>query len=205
MDALLDTIWMYVEIAVQSAAHLLDQVLAPLAPLGPAAVIVVIAMSTVALTKLFGRLYQTKRHAELKRDFQHWYQLRQEALTCPDREKGKALARNIDQAKLNKAYYDYFFEGFMKSLLTRYLPILTMLAYVNEAFRPERLSAVYGRDHLFQWHLFSSEPVAINAPFWYFVAILFIYIFWAVATRLLKKRASRNMPAADFVPQTCRQ
>ena len=40
--------------------------------------------------------------------------LRQEAMACEDREKGKALARNIDQAQLNKAYYDYFFEGFVK-------------------------------------------------------------------------------------------
>ncbi len=187
IDEYMDMAWEQIELGVQLAAAAMDRLLMPLHSLGPVVIIALLALIAVTIAKVSGRLFQTRRYQELKGVFQHWYNLRQQALTCEDREKGKMLAKNIDQAKLNRVYYDYFFEGFLKSLVTRFLPLLTVLAYVNNAFRPESLMHHFGRDHLFLWQWLVAEPVKINAPFWYVMAIIGVYVLWAVATRLIRR------------------
>ena len=59
-------------------------------------------------------------------------------------EKGKALAKNIDQAQLNRVYYDYFFEGLMKSFITNVLPILVAASYVTAVYTPSALMQRFG-------------------------------------------------------------
>jgi len=95
-----------------------------------------------------GHLMNGYLHKKLQKEFHHWYKMRQEALKCEDPAKAKLLAKNIDQAKLNKLYYDYFFEGLMNNLATLYLPIFILLAYVNEAYRSSNLSKLFGRDYI---------------------------------------------------------
>ncbi len=187
IDEYMDLAWEQIELGVQLAAAVVDRLLMPLHSLGPVVIIALLALIAVAIAKVAGRFFQTRRYQELKGEFQHWYNLRQQALTCEDREKGKMLAKNIDQAKLNRVYYDYFFEGFLKSLVTRFLPLLTVLAYVNTAFRPENLMHHFGRDHLFSWQWMVTEPVKINAPFWYVMAIIGVYVIWAIAARLIRR------------------
>lgn len=185
IDTYMDLAWERIELAVQwSAAHI-DRVLAPLHSIGPAAVIVLLALVAVVATKILGHVFQTRRYRELKAEFQHWYNLRQQALKCEDPAKGKMLAKNIDQAQLNRVYYDYFFEGLLKSLATRFLPLLTVLAYVNHAFRPEHLLVNFGRDYLFQWQWLVADPVKINAPFWFVALVIGIYLLWALTARLV--------------------
>jgi hypothetical protein len=194
----MDKAWAFVELAVYYMAALIDRLLLPLQPLGPALTIALLALAAVLATKLLGRVFNTRRHRELKAEFHHWYELRQQALTCKDTEKGKLLARNIDHARLNRIYYDYFFEGMLKSLATRFLPLLVVLAYVNDAFQPSRLLTDFGRDHLFQWPWLVAEPVSINAPFWFALLVIGIYVLWALWVKLI--RHQRQPAAAQGSP-----
>jgi hypothetical protein len=188
MDALLDRIWEQIVVAVSLAKTSLDWVLAPLDALGPALSIAVIALASVALTKLLSSRFKTQRYYRLQAEFRRWYDLRQEALKGEDRETSKRLAKNIDQAQLNKAYYDFFFEGFLNNLATRYLPFLVVLAYVNEAYRPIQLVQRFGRDHIFRLGGHSTDGVAIGAVFWFVVLVVVISLLWST----LNKRWGKN-------------
>jgi hypothetical protein len=196
IDAYMDKAWEHIELAVHYMAAVLDRLLLPLQPLGPALIIALLALIAVMATKLLGRVFNTRRHRELKEEFQHWYALRQQALICDDPEKGKLLAKNIDHARLNRVYYDYFFEGLLKSLVTRFLPLLVILAYVNNAFRPAHLLANFGRDHLFQWQWLVADPVNINAPFWFVMLVIGIYAIWTLSDKLILQKLLRRPVAA---------
>lgn len=196
IDAYMDKAWEYIELAVHNMAAVLDRLLLPLQPLGPALIIALLALIAVITTKFLERVFNTRRHRELKDEFQYWYTLRQQALTCEDPEKGKLLAKNIDHARLNRVYYDYFFEGLLKSLATRFLPLLVVLAYVNNAFRPAHLLANFGRDHLFQWQWLVTDPVNINAPFWFVMLVIGIYAIWALSDKLILQKLHRRPAVA---------
>jgi hypothetical protein len=190
MDALLDTVWMNIVIAVQRAASMLDNLLAPLNALSPLLSILTIVLATVTVTKLLSRVYQTRRYQELKQEFQHWYGLRQVALQCEDREKAKALTRNIDQAKLNKVYYDYFFEGLLNNIVTKYLPILIAMAYVNEAYSPSRMQALLGNSHVVQFSFLGGSPVALGGLATFVFTLVLTYLTcWFIGRRMASLRS----------------
>jgi len=189
MDEWMDNLWDHIVGLFVHVAAMLDLFFAPFNErLGPAAAILMIVVALVALTKLLGRLYTTKRHLELKKKYEHWYALRSEAMACEDREKGKVLARNIDQAQLNKAYYDYFFEGFLKSIATAILPILFTAAYVNHAYEPEKLMQLIGRKVLFLFPRQGSDPITVSAFFWFVICLVLVHIAWFAVAALVKKR-----------------
>ena len=98
MNALLDTLWEKIAAGAVALASGFDALLTPFHFLGPAIIIFFLAVLTVFITKSLNRVIITKRYIRLQKEFKHWYHLRQTALTCEDREKGKALAKNIDQA-----------------------------------------------------------------------------------------------------------
>lgn len=189
MDDFLDRLWNQIVAGLNQVASLMDRLLAPLDHwLGPAAVIFLLVVALVALTKLLTRVYSTKRHRELKAEYEHWYHLRQEAMRCEDREKGAALARNIDQAKLNKAYYDYFFEGLLKSIITTIVPILFMAAYVGRAYGPERLIQRLGREGLFEFARSGQPPILIGTFFWFVICLVLVHLLWATIAARIKHR-----------------
>jgi len=189
MDEWMDRVWDAIVAFVVRIALMLDQILAPLNDrLGPALVILLLVVLLVALTKFLGNVYHTKRYVELKKNYEHWYTLRQEAMACEDREKAKALARNIDQAQLNKAYYDYFFEGFLKSIATAILPILFFAAYVNHAYEPEKLLEQIGRKTIFSFSRTNGEPIAVSAFFWFVICLILVHLTWFVVAAVVKKR-----------------
>ncbi len=188
MDEFLDILWSKIVVGVGTIVAVLDHMLGPMEVMGPAAVIFLLVMVTVCLTKFFNRIYTTKRYESLKKEFTHWFNLRQEALACEDREKGKQLARNIDQGKLNKLYYDYFFEGLLKNILTTYLPVLIVAAYVNEAYRPDQLMAKFGRGYVFQLPASDGDPLIFGALFCYVILLLATYLLWYLARRILGRR-----------------
>ena len=195
MDKWMDIAWDKIVSAFAFIAASLDQLLAPLNDrIGPAMVIFLMVVVLVAVTKLLANVYNTKRHVELKKNYEHWYALRQEAMACDDREKGNALARNIDQAKLNKAYYDYFFEGFLKSIITAILPILFTAAYINGAYSPEKLMRIIGREHIFTISRSGADPIAVSAFFWFVICLVLVHLGWmvlkAAAKRLRRKKQS---------------
>jgi hypothetical protein len=115
--------------------------------------------------------------------------LRQETQKCEDRDKSKLLAKNIDQAKLNKVYYDFFLEGFLLSLATKYLPIFSFLAYVNEAYKPDNMTKLFGRDYIFKFGSAGGEPIIVGSVFWFVICILLVYLGWFI----IKKTAAKYL------------
>jgi len=102
------------------------------------------------------------------------------------------MARNIDQAKLNKVYYDYFFEGLLNNVLTTILPILLMAAYVNEAYNPEKLQKLFGRSHVFSISGTGDDPILVGALVWYVLSIILVHVLWAIGKRLFVKKAKEE-------------
>lgn len=193
MDEWLDIAWDTIVEVFVHIAGMLGRILAPLNDrIGPAMVILILVVLVVAFTKLLATLYHTKRYVELKKNYAHWYELRQAAMNCEDREKGKVLARNIDQAQLNKAYYDYFFEGFLKSIITSILPILFAAAYVNSAYAPEKLMDHIGRKYIFVFSRSSDDPIIISAFFWFVISLVIVLLAWMVAATIIKKMIGKK-------------
>ncbi len=192
MDELLDIVWTKIVIGVGHAFAFVGQALAPLEIRGPLPVIVFLVLVTVCMTKFLSRIYTTKRYETLKKEFTHWFNLRQEALACEDREKGKLLAKNIDQGKLNKVYYDYFFEGLLKNILTVYLPCLIVAAYVNEAYKPDNLMSKFGKKYVIELSASNGEPTVFGALFCYVVLLLTTYLCWYLIGKAIARRQYRK-------------
>lgn len=187
MDELLDIVWSKIVLGVGSIFTLVNRILAPLEVMGPVPVIVLLVLITVVATKFFSRVYTTKRYEALKEEFTHWFNLRKEALACQDREKGKLLARNIDQAKLNKLYYDFFFEGLLKNILTTYLPCLIVAAYINEAYQPDNLMTKFGRNYVVKIDATDGDTVLLGALFCYVILLLAAYLCWYAAGKVIAR------------------
>ena len=194
MDEFLDTLWFTILAGINTVVDLVNRILAPLNFLGPAVIIFLIVLVLVAFTKTLTRSYTTKRYRKLKGNYEHWFDLRREAMAGKDREKGKALAKNIDQAELNKAYYDYFFEGFLKNMLTTILPLLLMAAYVARAYNPENLMKTFGQPHIFRFMGAGGKPVVVSAFFWFVISLLIIHILWFIGARVYKKKFASDPP-----------
>jgi len=186
MDEFLDQAWMWISNGLEILARGLDMLIAPVETLGPAASIFVLALVTVGITRVLKRVFTTRRHAELESEFRHWQAVREEAMKAEDREKGKALAKNIDQAELNKAYYDYFFEGFMTHMFTTVLPILLTLAYLSRTYTKEGLAAKFGNAWIFS--IGQADPFRMGTLFWYILCVLLSMTIYALAGRVLRKK-----------------
>ncbi len=202
MEEALDSLWFKIVLLVQYVKTFLDTVFAPLNSLGPAFAIFIIALITVLIAKFFTKHFKTERYKKLQKEFVYYYNLRQEALKCEDREKGKLLAKNIDQAELNKVYYNYFLEAFLMGLLTKYLPIFSFLAYVNEAYRPENLMKLFGREYVFKFSNFSGEEVLVGAVFWFVISVLLIYLAWAIIRKIFSKYITEKKTNPEVKPAT---
>ena len=203
MEEFMDTLWNYIMAMIQYGASLFDQLLTPLHVFGPIFILTLLALITVLITKMLNRVIITKRYVELEKEFKHWYDIRQEAMKCEDPEKAKLLAKNIDQAKLNKVYYDFFFEGFMLGLVRNVLPIFVMVAYINEYYRAEELSRIFGKGYLFSVPSFGGEPVMVGAVFYYIITLLLTYLVWAVSKKLIsQKKSVCNQPVEPVMVDT---
>ena len=188
MDEFLDIVWFKIEAVILGVMRVMDAIVSPFNALGPTTVIFMLVFVTVCITKLLKRFYSTKRYEALKNEFNHWSEVRKQALGVEDREKGKRLARNIDQAKLNKVYYDYFFEGFLNNILTTVLPVLLMASYVNEAYNANKLLNLFDRSYVFKVTGFGGDPIHVSALLWFVLSLIFIHIFWYIALRWHKNK-----------------
>ena len=202
MEDALDSLWFMIVAAVHYIKAFLDVIFAPLNSLGPAFAIFMIALITVLIAKFLTKHFKTKRYKQLQKEFVKYYTLRQEALKCEDREKGKLLAKNIDKAELNRVYYNYFLEGFLNGLLTKYLPIFSFLAYVNEAYRPKNLLKLFGREYVFKFSNFNGEEILVGAVFWFVISILLIYLAWSIIRRIILKYIAEKKTNPDAKPAT---
>ena len=187
IDKFMDVIWFKILVVIQYLKDLLDVVFGPLNVLGPVVAITAIALFAVMIAKVLTKLFKTRRYVELQKEFTHWLNIRQEAVKCDDPQKAKLLAKNIDQAKLNRVYYDYFFEGLLNSIATKYLPILIFLAYVNEAYQPGNLLKLFGREYLFQIGSTGDNPIFVGSIFWFVISILALYLLTFAAKKIFHK------------------
>ena len=180
---MMDALWMHIVELVLAAKAGLDTLVQPLNAIHPALTIAVLAGVTVLLSSEFKKRFTTKRYQRLEEEFRSWYAVRQQALECSnDPAKGKLMAKNIDQATLNKVYYDYFFEGLLNNLLTTYLPVLCAAAYVNEAFRPERLEQLIGQGSLLT--ISSQNGTALSSLAWFVLCLVGIWIGKALVLKV---------------------
>ncbi len=201
MEEILDKTWEHISIGFLFFGDFLFSLLKQLHFLGPLLIISLLALCTVAITKLFNRVIITKRYLELEKTFHHWVQLREEALKCHDSEKGKRLARNIDQAELNKAYYDYFFEGLLLGIARKVIPIFFVFAFINEYYRPDRMIEYFGSQYIVQISSLSEKPVLVGTVFWYILSLISLYLLWPIAKKVFRsiqrERSLLATPLAD--------
>ena len=189
MDEFFDATWEYLYALIKEGAAGLDTLLSPLHFLGPIPVIFFLAFVVVVITRILKKYIHTKRLVELEANFQHWMEIREQATRCEDSEKGRAIAKNIDKAKLNRAYYDYFLESLLLSFVTFMLPVFSMAAYINEYYRAERLMELFGRNYVLKFG--GTDPIVCGALFCYICSVVFISIsFWII--KLISKRYFRN-------------
>jgi len=197
MEEFLDILWLKIVVGVQFSKHILDVIFGPLNALGPAVAIAGIALITVVITKILSKRFKTRRYKELRKQFEYWLGIRQEAQKCEDPAKAKLLVKNIDQAKLNKLYYDYFFESLLSNLATVYLPIFTLLAYINEAYRSSNLAKLFGRDYIFKFGGDPGQPILIGAVFWFVLSLFLIYLGWYIVKKIYARYAATRAEQAS--------
>lgn len=194
MNSFLDNVWGYIEFFLNYVIGIMDRAFSPLEAIGPWFVIFILAFSVVIFTRIMARFYVTKRHISLEKEFYHWKNIRDEAMKQQDREKGKALAKNIDQAQLNKAYYDFFFEGLLKNFITNVLPILLIAAYVVKVYTPATLLTRFGKQWIFSFSIGPSFQMDINSLFWFLICLILSFILFAVLKMIYRKRYAKKKP-----------
>ncbi|MFO7748951.1 MAG: hypothetical protein R6V54_02535 [Desulfobacteraceae bacterium] len=200
MDYYLDKVWGSIHGFLHQVVAFLDHLFSPLEVFGPGAVIFLLAFLTVGVTRITTRFYVTGRYARLKNEFEHWKSVRDEAGKLPDREKGKRLARNIDQAELNRVYYDFFFEGLLKNFITNVIPILLMAAHVTTVYPPKTLLDRFGEEWVFSFSLGGLFSMNISSLFWYIISLLVSFAVFALLKRgVLKKDAEKESDQPEAV------
>jgi hypothetical protein len=195
MDALLDTLWEHLAAGFVFAGDSLFALTSRLHFLDPALLFLGFAFLTVCLTKILNRIIVTRRYRELEERFNYWVGIREEALRCTDREKGRRMARNIDTSELNRAYYDYFFEGLLLGIARRIIPIFFVFGFINEYYRPEKMLEFFGREHVIQLGGSVDGPILIGSVFWFFFSVLMLYILWAIAARVVGRKGATGNDA----------
>lgn len=193
MDDFMDRVWAVIETFLNTLVVFLDTALSPLEILlGPMGIIFVLALLVVGVTRIIARLYVTQRYLSLEKNFQYWKGVREEALKHPDKEKGKNLAKNVDQAQLNRAYYDYFFEGFLKNLATNVLPILLMVVYITKIYTPQTLLSRFGEKWVFSVFVGTPHEVNVSSLLWFIICLLFSFVLFLAFKMIFKGRYAKK-------------
>lgn len=185
----MDALWTIIFSGVMYLQAGLLFLVRPLHALGPVFTIAVLAVATAFLARFLTRRCKTKRYRQLEEEFAYWYDVKQQALAADDADpkKAKALGITIDKARLNEVYYNFFFEGLLNNLLTMYIPIFSMLAFVNYTYHPEALKEMFGRPQLFFLTFPGGGQQAVSPVFWFVVCVISVYLL-AFAARLLRRR-----------------
>ena len=84
-------------------------------------------------------------------------------------------------------YYDFFLEGFLISLVTKYLPIFSFLAYVNEAYKPDSMLRRFGRDYIYKFENANGQPFIVGAVFWFIISVLLAYLGCFVIKKIVTR------------------
>jgi hypothetical protein len=201
----METLWLYVVEIIQFIRTGLDIVFSPLEALGPTATITGMALVTMLVAKTLTENIKTRRYKRLQSEFDYWYRIREEAMRLKeqDPEKAKGLAKDLDQGKLNELYYNFFIEGLLNNLLTLYIPVFSMLTYVNNTYDPAGLRERFGQDHLFAVTL-GGESFEMGSVFWFLLVLVASYIVWVLLRRRLFPSRGASMEARQSGDATAR-
>jgi len=205
----MDALWTIILAGIKHLQAGLFQLISPLHIFGPVATIAVLAVATVLFARFLTRRFKTRRYKELEQEFQYWFNLKQEVLKLrtEEPEKARQLGINLDKGKLNEVYYNYFFEGLLNNLLTMYIPIFSMLAFVNYTYRPKALAAMFGTDHLFELLWINGRTYPVGAVFWFVTCVLAVYLAFFVGAFMVKwflRRRQSSGGAEDAALRECR-
>ena len=192
MDDFMDRAWEVIYSFLINIVVFIDTLLSPFEIIGAGGMIFLLAFFVVVITKIIGRFYTTKRFITLKKEFEHWKDVRDQAIKHPDKEKGKALAKNVDQAELNKAYYDYFFEGLLKNLVTTVIPILLMVTYITKAYTPATLLNKFGSAFIFSFSFGASSRTDVSSLLWFVISLLLSFVIIAILKIGFKRLYAKN-------------
>lgn len=193
MDDFMDRVWDVIETFLNTLMVFMDTALSPLETLlGPGGIIFILALLVVGVTRVISRFYVTQRYIHLEKDFQHWKGVREAALKHPDREKGKTLAKNVDQAQLNRAFYDYFFEGLLKNLVTNVLPILLMVVYITNVYTPSTLLNRFGEKWVFSFFVGTPNEINVSSLLWFIICLILSFILFGAFKMMFKHYAKKE-------------
>ncbi|MBS3757215.1 MAG: hypothetical protein KGY61_00975 [Desulfobacterales bacterium] len=198
----METLWTIIANGIHHIQAWLLKIISPLHIFGPVLTIAVIAALTVFLARFLTRRFKTRRYKILEREFYYWYDIKQQALKlkAADPEKARELGINIDKGKLNEAYYNYFFEGLLNNLLTIYMPIFSMLAFVNDTYRPKALEAMFGQSCLFRLPWVDGSTYPVGSAFWFVICVIGAYaVFFGFHS--LRKRYGKRYPIGGRRPE----
>ena len=195
----MDTLWMIVFSAIQYIQAALYAVTSPLHVFGPTATIAAIAVFTAVAARGLTVKFKTRRYRTLKREFEYWFAIKQEAtrLKDVDFETAKQMGKTIDSGQLNKAYYDFFFEGLLNNLLTLYMPVFSLLVYVNYTYRPEVLERLFGQAYLFELAWFNGQQYQIGAVFWFVACVFVTYLTAVIVSGVVGHRKNGRKNSED--------
>lgn len=191
IDSFLDNLWLIILAIFSTAGQFVFSLTSLLHPFGPTVTITVFSFMVVALIKLLDKVIITKRYTRLEEEFFHWKSIRDETGNWDDRETGSRMARNIDQAELNRIYYDYFFEGVLLGIARRVFPMLLGFGFINEFYNPLRMEALFGRTFLFALPSTTGESFLVGAVFWYIISVILSLLLWFFIARQVKRRKTR--------------
>jgi hypothetical protein len=189
----MDTLWLYILEIVRHIRAGLDVAFGPLEVLGPTAAVTGMALVTMFVAKTLTENIKTKRYRRLQSEFDYWYRVREEVMRLreEDPDQAKGLAKDLDRGKLNELYYNYFIEGLLNNLLTLYIPVFSMLTYVNNVYDPAGLRERFGKDHLFAVTL-GGRTYEMGAVFWFLLVLIASYIIWVLVRRKLLASRSKS-------------
>ena len=189
----MDTLWLYILEMVRHIRAGLDFVFSPLEVLGPTTAVTGMALVTMLVAKTLTENIKTRRYRRLQSEFDYWYRVRQEAMRLKeeDPERAKGLTKDLDRGKLNELYYNYFIEGLLNNLLTLYIPVFSMLTYVNNVYDPAGLKERFGRGYLFAVTL-GGRTYEMGAVFWFLLVLITSYIVWVLVRRKLLASRSKG-------------
>lgn len=193
----MDTLWMIIFSAIQHIQAAIYAVTSPLHVFGPAVTVAAIAVVTAVAARGLTVKFKTRRYQMLKQEFEYWFAVKQEAARVKDAdpETAKQLGKTIDSGQLNKAYYDFFFEGLLNNLLTLYMPVFSMLVYVNYTYRPALLEQFFGRAYLFELTWVNGRQYEIGAVFWFVLCVFVTYLAAVTLCSVLNRnRQTRRQP-----------
>jgi len=193
----MDTVWLYILEIIRHIRAGLDFAFGPLEALGPTAAVTGMALVTMFVAKTLTENIKTPRYRRLQSEFDYWYGIREEAMRLKeeDPERAKGLAKDLDKGKLNELYYNYFIEGLLNNLLTLYIPVFSMLTYVNNVYDPAGLKERFGRGYLFAVTL-GGRTYEMGAVFWFLLVLVVSYILWVLLRRRFFAAAKANGEAA---------